>query len=375
VYNLIIQLSGSTQGFLSMNVSATNIILHSLNYNDEGILNCKMREGELPISASIEQLVMDLHRTYQSKSNKAFAYFAEEGEKSQLFQRALKEELNGELDFVSFSQQAASCLVNELKDHDFAEEGILLVSKYTWTTSNYLLVALLQNNQSISVNENLELQVSQHIETSKIQLVARIDLTLLERDPEANRYISFIKGRVGRKVSDFFLDFMGAKEGFDAKAQNQGLMKAVEEFCEKQEMPTEKKQEVREVTFNYCKDQIKEGQDIDLSNLSKEFESTANLEGSFYDFVSEDYQLEENFPADKTLVRKLTKYVGSGGGMSISFDQKHLGTSIKYDEASDTLTITGLPTNLREQLKRDALMNSSEHVIAIDQEDDGKAPF
>ncbi|MEL0629435.1 nucleoid-associated protein YejK [Psychromonas aquatilis] len=358
-----------------MNVSATNIILHSLNYNDEGVLNCKMREGELPISASIEQLVMDLHRTYQSKSNKAFAYFAEEGEKSQLFQRALKEELNGELDFVSFSQQAATCLVNELKDHDFAEEGILLVSKYTWTTSNYLLVALLQNNQSISVNENLELQVSQHIETSKIQLVARIDLTLLERDPEANRYISFIKGRVGRKVSDFFLDFMGAKEGFDAKAQNQGLMKAVEEFCEKQEMPTEKKQEVREVTFNYCKDQIKEGQDIDLSNLSKEFESTANLEGSFYDFVSEDYQLEENFPADKTLVRKLTKYVGSGGGMSISFDQKHLGTSIKYDEASDTLTITGLPTNLREQLKRDALMNSSEHVIAIDQEDDGKAPF
>ena len=355
-----------------MNVSATNIILHSLSYNDEGILNCKMREGELPISASIEQLVMDLHRTYQSKSNKAFAYFADESEKSPLFQRALQDELKGELDFVSFSQQAASCLVNELKDHDFAEEGILLITKYTWTTSNYLLVALLQNNQSISVNENLELQVSQHIETSKIQLVARIDLTLLERDPEANRYISFIKGRVGRKVSDFFLDFMGAKEGFDAKAQNQGLMKAVEEFCDKQEMPTEKKQAVREVTFNYCKDQIKEGEDIDLTSLSKEFESTAELEGSFYDFVNEDYQLEAHFPADKTLIRKLTKYVGSGGGMSISFDQKHLGSSIKYDEASDTLSITGLPTNLREQLKRDALAETTEHVIVID---DDKAPF
>jgi len=358
-----------------MNVSATNIILHSLNYSSEGVLQCKMREGELPISPSIEEFVMDLHRSYQSKSNKAYAYFADEGEKSQVFQRALKEELSGELDFVGFSQQAAGRLVDELKDHDFAEEGVLLISKYSWTTSDYLLVALLQNNQSISVNENLELQVSQHIETSKIQLVARVDLTLLQRDPEANRYISFIKGRVGRKVSDFFLDFMGAKEGFDAKAQNQGLLKAVEEFCEKQELPTEQKQEVREVTFNYCKEQIKEGQDIDLSTLSDEFKSTPNLEGSFYDFVSEDYQLEENFPADKTLVRKLTKYVGQGGGMNISFDQKHLGTSIKYDEASDTLTIQGIPPNLREQLKRDALIESDSGSFLDIEPDETKAPF
>lgn len=358
-----------------MNVSATNIILHSLKYNDEGVLKCKMREGELPISPSIEQLVMDLHRGYQSKSNKAFAYFAKEDEKSPLFQRALKEEMAGDLDFVSFSQQAATCLVNELKEHDFAEEGILLVSKYTWTTSDYLLIALLQNNQSISVNENLELQVSQYIETSKIQLVARIDLTLLKRDPEANRYISFVKGRVGRKVSDFFLDFMGAKEGFDAKVQNEGLLQAVEEFCEKQSLPATEKQVVREVTSNYCKVQLKEGEDIDLTNLSEEFKNTSSLEGSFYDFVSEDYQLEPSFPADRSLMRKLTKYVGQGGGMNISFDQKHLGTSIKYDEASDTLTIQGIPPNLREQLKRDALIEANESSQLATSSDETKAPF
>jgi len=356
-----------------MNVSATNIILHSLSYNSEGVLQCKMREGELPISPSIEQFIMDLHRNYQSKSNKAYAYFAEETEKSQLFQRALKEEVNGELDFVQFSQQAATRLVEELKEHDFAEEGVLLVSKYSWTASDYLLVALLQNNESISVNDNLELQVSRHIETSKIQLVARIDLTLLQRDPQANRYISFVKGRVGRKVSDFFLDFMGAKEGFDAKAQNQGLIKAVEEFCEKQALPTEKKQEVREVTFNYCKEKIKDGEDIELTTLSEQFKDESSLEGSFYDFVSEDYQLEENFPADRALVRKLTKYVGQGGGISISFDQKHLGSSIHYDESSDTLTIKGIPPNLREQLKRDALIEKN-HSLTVES-DDNTAPF
>ncbi|GLS91396.1 nucleoid-associated protein [Psychromonas marina] len=353
-----------------MNISATNIILHSLNYNTEGVLECTKREGELPISPSIEQFLTKIHSTYQSKTNKAFASFREETGQPQVFQQALQQEMKGELDFVSFSQTAVDCLVEELQKQDFAEQGILLISKYSWTASDYLLIALLQNNESISVNENLELTNSQHLETSKIQLVTRIDLTLLSRSPESNRYLSFIKGRVGRQVSDFFLDFMGAQEGFDAKVQNQVLMKAVEEFCEKEALPVEKKQEVREVAFEYCKEQLKQGEDIELATLSEQMQEAPKLEGSFYDFVSEDYQLEQNFPADRSVMRKLTKYVGQGGGVSISFDQKHLGDRIQYDAASDTLTITGIPPNLREQLKRDTTDESSSTAS-----DDESAPF
>ena len=354
-----------------MNISANNIILHSLDYNSEGVLQCKMREGELPISPSIAKFLTDLHRTYQSKANKAFASFSESSEKSPLFQQALQKEMAGELDFVGFSQQAANCLVEELKKHDFAEQGILLISQYSWTASDYLLVALLQNNESLSVNDNLELQESQHIETSKIQLVARIDLTLFAREPQSNRYISFIKGRAGRKVADFFLDFMGAEEGFDAKVQNQVLMKAVDEFCDEQELPVAKKQEVREVAFQYCNEQLKQGDDLDLSTLSEQMQEAPKLEGSFYDFVCEDYQLETTFPADRSVVRKLTKYVGQGGGISISFDQKHLGERIHYDADSDTLTIQGIPPNLREQLKRDGSLSST----STDEDDEQTAPF
>jgi len=353
-----------------MNISATNIILHSLNYSAEGTLECTKREGELPISPSIEQFLTKIHSTYQSKTNKAFASFPEETDRPQVFQRALEKQKSDDLDFVSFSQTTVDCLVEELQKQDFAEQGILLISKYSWTASDYLLIALLQNNESVSVNENLELTSSQHLETSKIQLVTRIDLTLLARSPESNRYLSFIKGRVGRQVSDFFLDFMGAQEGFDAKVQNQVLMKAVEEFCEKESLPMEKKQEVREVAFDYCKEQLKQGEDIELSTLSEQMQEAPKLEGSFYDFVSEDYQLEQNFPADRSVMRKLTKYVGQGGGVSISFDQKHLGERIQYDADSDTLTIKGIPPTLRDQLKRDETAEFSSEQSA-----DDSAPF
>lgn len=356
-----------------MTITATNIILHSLNYSSEGTLQCTKREGELPISPSIEQFLTKIHSTYQSKTNKAFASFPTDSDKPQVFQHALEQEMAGDLDFVGFSHTAVDCLLAELQKQDFAEQGILLVSKYSWTASDYLLIALLQNNESVSVNENLELTTSQHLETSKIQLITRIDLTLLARSPESNRYLSFIKGRVGRQVSDFFLDFMGAQEGFDAKVQNQVLMKAVEAFCEKEALPIEKKQEVREVAFDYCKEQLKQGEDIELSTLSAQLQESPKLEGSFYDFVSEDYQLEQNFPADRSVMRKLTKYVGSGGGVSISFDQKHLGERIQYDAQSDTLTIQGVPPNLREQLKRDATAES----VSDDSDgvDESAAPF
>ncbi len=48
---------------------------------------------------------------------------------------------------------------------------------------------------------------------------------------------------------------------------------------------------------------------------------------SLYNYTQDKgYELEESFPADRTAIRKLTKYVGgAGGGLNISFDSTLLG--------------------------------------------------
>ena len=66
------------------------------------------------------------------------------------------------------------------------------------------------------------------------------------------------------------------------------------------------------------------------------------------------YELAETFPADRSTLRQLMKYAGSGGGMTINFDAKLLGERIFWDPATDTLTIKGTPPNLRDQLQRRA---------------------
>ncbi len=60
--------------------------------------------------------------------------------------------------------------------------------------------------------------------------------------------------------------------------------------------------------------------------------------------------MAESFPPDRTTFKQLTKYSGSGGGLTINFDALLLDERVFWDPATDTLTIKGTPPNLREQL-------------------------
>ena len=185
-----------------------------------------------------------------------------------------------------------------------------------------------------------------------MDIAARIDLSTWETDPASNRYLSFIKGRVGRKVADFFLDFLQAEVGMDSKQQNQVLMQAVEDYCDDARLDKEEKNNYRKQVYDYCNDQLKAGDEVVVKELASELPETP--EGTdFYQYANQQgYELEAQFPADRTTMRKLTKFVGSGGGLSVNFDAMLMGERVFYDPDTDTLTIKGTPPNLRDQLQR-----------------------
>ncbi|MFH0265543.1 nucleoid-associated protein YejK [Vibrio rumoiensis] len=331
---------------MSLNIS--NVILHKLTKNNQDELVVSLRDSALPNDGVTEQLVAELHRTFSAKAGKGFGVYKDESE----FQSWMKQLRQGELTFYDFSQQSAERLKSELSKYPFAEEGVLVLAEYQSLATDYLFIALLPSNQSLKVNDDLDISDTDYLDINKMDIAVRIDLSRYETDPESNRYLSYIKGRVGRKVADFFLDFLQAEVGLDTKKQNQVLMQAVDDFCVDAQLNKEETVACRKQVHDFCNEQLKAGDEVTIKELSGEL-SGAGHHDNFAEFTQKQgYELEDSFPVDRSTIRKLAKYVGAGGGLSINFDSMLLGERVFYDPETDTLTIKGIPPNLKDQLTR-----------------------
>lgn len=334
-----------------MSITVKQIILHQLVKSNEEAENSPqltaiLREQLLAITPEVEQMMLQLHQGYQNKA-KGYGIFQE----SSIFAQNLNRLLENETDFLPFSHESTHLLINELSKYNFADNGTLVLCQYNFLATDYLFIALLDSRISMLVNEQLEIQRTEYLDITQFDIAARINLTDLQLNANSNRYLTFIKGRVGRKIADFFMDFLGAEEGLNPQVQNQCLLQAVDDYCVQGELNREQTQAVKKQVFEYCKGQLNNGEEIELAELSNEL-PTLNQQ-PFMAFTQEqNYDLEENIPPVRTALKSLTKFSGSGKGVTISFDAELIDQRIIWDEVADTLTIKGIPPNLRDQLQR-----------------------
>ncbi|MEW6982925.1 nucleoid-associated protein YejK [Colwelliaceae bacterium 6471] len=336
-----------------MSLIISNIALHFLSKKEEtGEIVIRFGPEALAVGPKIQSFVDALHNIYNGKGNKAYGHFSTmpaEGDSAR-FVDIMESYLGESQDFYAFSTQAANLLKNELEKYDLAETGYLIICHYEYMGGRYLLAAIIPTSEHYSVDGELNISADKHLDTNKLQLAARIDLFDYQQNAQGNRYVSFIKGRAGRKVSDFFLDFLGCEEGLNSKEQTQTLVQAVEDFVSVAQLDANEKQQTRKELLNYCKEQKESAQDVslqELGNVIKQEESGKD----FYQFCQEQaYPIEESFPHDQAVINKVTKYSGYGNGISISFERSHFGQDVVYNAANDSLTIYKVPPNLKEQL-------------------------
>ncbi|WP_302998888.1 nucleoid-associated protein YejK [uncultured Haemophilus sp.] len=332
-----------------MSITVNQIVLHQLvkhAENETTTMESVLRDELLTITPEVEQMMLQLHQGYQNKG-KAFGVFQE----NSIFAQDLNRLLENEINFLNFSQQSTKLLAQELGKYNFADSGTLILCQYNFLATDYLFIALLDSRISMLVDENLEIRRTEYLDITQFDIAARINLTDLQVNANSNRYLTFIKGRVGRKISDFFMDFLGAEEGLNPQVQNQCLLQAVSDYCEQSELNKEQTQAVKKQVFEYCKGQLASGDEIALTELSANL-PTLN-ERPFVTFTEEqDYGLEETIPPVRSALKTLTKFSGSGKGVTLSFDADLLNNRIEWDPLTDTLTIKGIPPNLKDQLQK-----------------------
>jgi len=358
-----------------MSLIISNIALHFISQKQQsGEVLLRLGPEHIEIDEKITAFIDGLHGIYNAKASKAYGSFNtlpaatqspaqssdqasdEQGNSNAHFVDFMESYLAEQQSFHQFSIQAANTLKNEIEKYDIEENGYLVVCHYEYMGGRYLLVAVIPVSEHYSVDGDLNISADQHLDVNKLQLAARIDLFDYQQNASGNRYISFIKGRAGRKVSDFFLDFLGCEEGLNAKEQTKTLVQAVEDYVSVSQLDASEKQQTRKELLNYCKDQKASSQDVSVQEVGKVIgHTTTDNQGNeqdFYQFCQQQsYPIEESFPHDQTVVNKITKYSGYGNGINLSFERSHFGQDVVYNPHNDSITIYKIPPNLKEQLQ------------------------
>ncbi|KFZ31905.1 nucleoid-associated protein NdpA [Pseudidiomarina salinarum] len=340
-----------------MQADVKHSIIHQF-YTSDGQIGLRVAPATLAINDEVGLLLTELTDVYNAKPTKGYARFItaeDDVDEQQIseFPNHLRDWRSGALDFIGLTQQGAKLLHAQLQHYGILEPGFLLFAAYTQLGQDYLVVAFLPSKEGVTIAPDLSVDRSSQLDINKVQLAAMINLTELAEQPDSNSYISFIKGRVGRKVSDFFLDFLGCAEGVNPKRQSQQLVDSVQQYVKEQELQPEQASLVRKSVYEICDNQWQQGEPVRIRDLSEQLQATVPSERSFADFSSaQNIGLAEEFPADRTTMRKLIKFQGQGGGVSVGFDQTLLGARVEYDASTDKLTIHGTPPNLRDQLRR-----------------------
>jgi nucleoid-associated protein len=336
-----------------------HFVVHQLAVNQQEQLVLVPRDTCFDVSPEIENLAHQINHAFNVKPGKGVGGFVEESETKEPedsalpahatpFKTLLADMQNDVIDFVDFSVQASQLLKKSLVDTGTLETGFVVFSHYQFLATDYLMIAIINTKQHVEINRQLELSSSDHLDLAKMQLAVRIDLTQLAVSPEQQRYVSFIKGRMGRKVSDFFMHFIGCEELVDVKQQNKQLLTTVDEFLAAESLDPEEKHQARETVRDYYKEKLEVGEDIQIQELAAKL---PNEHVSFEQFnQNAEAPLEDAFQADRSALKSLAKFSGQGGGISLSFERKLLGDRVSYDAGSDTLMIKGIPPNLKDQL-------------------------
>lgn len=303
-------------------------------------------------SQARDDLVQQFNESYNATTGKAWGFFHHESG-AHPFSGWLDKYLAGGSDFLEFSTIAVEHLTRLLEESNLTVGGNALFCHYQQGLTEYLIIALVQETEAVTMTEELHLMTIKRLDLDHIRLAARINISEWKNNPRSRQYISYLKGKQGRKISDYFSDFIGCQEGIDGPGETRTLLKAFSDFVESEDLGEETTREKTDTLVGYAIAQAKIGEPVILDELSELIDE--DNPKTFADFIRDkDYGLSPTIPADKKTINRFRRFTGRAEGLSISFESHLLGDKIKFDENAGTLLLSGLPKPLTDQLKRTA---------------------
>jgi len=322
-------------------MSVKHSILHFLDKQQGATAaQLQLKPEELMQSNHLEALHAQLHEIYHGKTEKGYGAFRQP---ASTFQEKMTQWLAGDLSFIAFSHQIAELFKTYVEKETLAVGGHLLLSFEQRGMSDYLWIVILHQDRGLSVNAALELTSTEYLNLQNLHLAAKINLVEWQNNDKASRYISFAKGKTASKVTEYFKNVIGCEETTDPESQTQSLVQGFQQYCHSQALDANQANEYSEKLYDYCKGQADTGGAVHMDDVAKLLD-TPDMDG-----FAESFDQRSIIPHRRSL-KQFVQLQGNMNGLSISFQKKLLGSSVFFDADTGVLTITDVPSQLREQL-------------------------
>ncbi len=321
-----------------------NVIVHSLQKDrHQTSATVQLREDELFVEPKVSRLIVRIADLYSKRSGRAYGNFGPTH-----FSAPLKGYLDDATHFVSFTQTAMNILSDEIVKAQLATGGYVLFVTFEQFNQRRFMVVMLKDTEGVSFNSHLDVLDVNHLELDNLHLAASIDITRWQLG-NAQKYVSFVKGRHNTVVTEYFKRFVGIQEFSDSMKDTAGLVAIVRSFARVNELGTVKEEELKSRVHSYCEDRLEHNAPVYLNELSRYLDE-ANSEAFLEHVNKSDEQINNEILLDKRGLRRLVRYSGRNDEMSITFNASLLGERVQYDAENDTLKIKGIPESLVQQL-------------------------
>lgn len=305
-------------------------------------------EQPLTVNEQLEDLLVDFNDSYNAKPGKSWACFIDD---EQALPSGLKALADNSKEFHEVGLDLARHWQKLLDEQQIYLAGHLCLMLYQFNMADYCVVAVLPQRRGLCISEQLAPQDIQHLDLSQLQLACRINLSEWRNNASSKHYISLIKGRGGKKLAEAFQELLNAEEHGDAPADTRTLLRAFSDYIDSSDLDEEPVQEKTKALVQYTKDQQRKGEPVELAGLSEALDEENPR--AFYEHIRNlDYGLSDYVPTDRKVINQFQRFTGRAEGLSISFEAHLLGSRVEYDEQRDMLIIRELPTQLKDQLKR-----------------------
>ncbi|MDR6298255.1 nucleoid-associated protein [Pantoea dispersa] len=365
-------------------LSLNNVIVHELIKKAKEPISSveedrfRFRDTELNCeNATVQRMINEINSLYGKSGNSAqYGIFKEEeterGPVPDAIIRYIGSSSRTTQMFIDLSVEIMKKLGKEAEKQVLSSGGVIVFADYIRDGVHFFLITMIKQKEGIRLSANMEPELLEQLELSKINQAARINFDRFfqyQNSPELDKhdlsYLSFIGGSSSSNASGYFITALGCDKGVTANRATKNLPKEVRAFFMKHPELKDHAKKFKNEVLSYLAQQLHNKKPARLSDIRLlSLRYMASLEDDKREKLSEDLvthlnseevRIPNEFSVSASGLKSIMNIKVKGNGYSFDFEKSLLGTNndadICYNKEGGSLTFTNLSDSAKQLIE------------------------